>query len=379
MSRAAAPQLAFASRGKIGLIGLDGGDERYLSFDVPGQVSWQAGPQLPNGRRVIVTSYEAGKPWEGAVQTHLWIYDFDRQSLIEIATHNRPAPFLVCAALLPGAQRMLAGAVIDGEQRVIAMNLDGTEQVEITRRGDGFAYGVDLSPDAGRVAYHITGPGDLPYRICVAGLDSGHRVIVARRPDRLFFGPRWSPDGAWLLFQGCRFKEDPGHDWADLYLARPDGSECRAITTDYRQWFGTSYGSPATRGGGSELPEWSPDGQTVTYTRAVDGSRTAWEFQPQRPDTDHFNRDYQPDLARGGTELCLLNPFTGAISVLTPHEPGMWNFRARWSPDGTHIAFCRAWVGEPPELWVMASDGSGARLLTRGHESMGADHPRWLR
>jgi TolB protein len=203
-------------------------------------------------------------------------------------------------------------------------------------------------------------------------------MTVARHPDRLFFGPRWSPDGAWLVFQGCRFKEDPGHDWADLYLARPDGSECRAVTTDCRQWFGTSYGSPATRGGGSELPEWSPDGQTVTYTRAVAGARTAWEFQPQRPDTDHFNREYRPDLARGGTELCLLNPFTGATRVLTPHEPGVWNFRARWSPDGTHIAFCRARVGEPAELWVMRADGSSARLLTRGDASMGADHPRWM-
>ena len=32
-------------------------------------------------------------------------------------------------------------------------------------------------------------------------------------------------DGEWLIFQDCLYKKDPGHDWADLYLCRPDGSE----------------------------------------------------------------------------------------------------------------------------------------------------------
>ena len=383
MSPATPSLVIFSSRGKIGLIDLDGANERYLSFDAPNQVNWQAGPPFGDGRRMIVTSYEEGKTWEGTVQTHLWVYDLGNGELNEIATRDRPAPFMVCAALLPGllpgGQRMIAGPVVGGEQRVIAMNLDGSDQVEISRRGDGFAYGVELSPDASRVAYHLTGPGDLPYRIAVSSLDGVERTIVAHQPNRLFFGPRWSPDGEWLLFQGCLFKEDPGHDWSDLYLVRPDGSDFHAVTDDYRQWFGASYGSPATRGGGSEMPEWSPDGQTVTYTRAVPGSRTAWEFQPQRPDTDHFNRDYLPDLARGGTELCLLDPFTGATRVLTPHEPNVWNFRARWSPDGARLLFCRARIGEPSEIWVMNAEGSDARLLTRGYEAMGADHPRWWR
>jgi len=370
--------VSFASRGKIGLINPDGTEERYLEFDVPGQVSWQTGPQFSDGRRIILLSLEEGKPWEGKVQTHLWIYDLQTQDLVEIATKDRPAPFMVCCALLPGEERMVVGPIIDGEQRIFTMNLDGSDQMPLTRHGEGFAYGVALSPDATCLAFHVTGPGDLPYRIMVMDLNGHNRVTVAQHPDHLYFGPAWSPDGQWLLYQDCHFRVDPGHDWADLCIGRPDGSEHRVITQGRRQWFGTSYGDPETRGGGSELPQWSPDGSVVTYTRALPNSKTAWEFQPQRPDTDHFNRDYKPDEARGGTEICLLNPFSGEVKQLSHNDPPLWDFRARFSPDGRQLLFSRAAVGRPCEIWVMDRDGENQRFLTRGYQGMGADHARWL-
>jgi hypothetical protein len=31
-----------------------------------------------------------------------------------------------------------------------------------------------------------------------------------------------------------------------------------------------------------------------------------------------------------------------------------------------------------PEIWIMNADGRSPRLLTRGLEGGGADHPRWL-
>lgn len=373
-------RILFNARGRLGMIDADGAHERYPDFGMPGQVSWGWGPPFDDGRRIVLTSYEEGKTWEGNVRSHLWIYDIAYDRIIEeIATRDRPAPFMVCSAILPGEDRMVVNPVIDGEQRVWTMNLDGSDPCEVTRTGEGFTYCVTLSPDKRRLAFHATMIPDRPgYRIFTTNLDGGHRVEIAGHPDHLYFGPMWSPDSEWMVYLDCHHNIDPGHDWADLCLGRPDGSEHRVITQGQRHWFGTSYGNPDTRGGGSNMAQWSRDGATVTFTRSVPGSRTAWPFQPQRPDTDHFNRDYYPDEAKGGTSICLLNPFSGEITELTPFRERVWDFRTAWSPDGAQMAFCRAEVGEPSGLWVMNADGSDARLLTHGYEGKGADHPVWI-
>ncbi|MBM3264978.1 MAG: PD40 domain-containing protein [candidate division Zixibacteria bacterium] len=209
-------------------------------------------------------------------------------------------------------------------------------------------------------------------------IDGGRRVEVAGDPDHLYFGPVWSPDGAWLAYLDCEPADDPGHDWANLSVGRPYGSEHRVLTLGMSQWFGTSFGGPETRGSGSNMISWSPDGKTLTFTLAQPGSRTAWVFRPDRPDIDHFNRDYDPDAASGGTALCLLNPFTGDVAEIVPYVSDIWNFRAVWSPDGTRLAFCRSTVGEPSGLWMVNADGTDLRLLTYGFDGRGADHPVWL-
>jgi len=102
----------------------------------------------------------------------------------------------------------------------------------------------------------------------------------------------------------------------------------------------------------------------------------AWEFQPQRPDTDHFNRDYKPDLARGGTELCRLDPRDNSVTRLTSSDPP--DFRVSESPDGQRIVFCRAATGDAPAAWVMDAHGRHQQQITKGRDDRGVDHPRWL-
>jgi len=364
--------LAFTSDRRIGMIRPDGSEERYLDFSIAGQASWQFGPRFRDGSRIIVHSFEDEKTWQGNVQSHVWVYDFVSGALTEIATEGRLAPFTVCAALLEDEGRMVINPLIDGEQRVFTANLDGSAPHALTQPGEGFAYGISLSPDGGKLAFHIT-----PYQIWTMDLDGSRRSVVAADAGHLYFGPVWSPDGEWLAYLDCIPAADPGHDWAALCIGRPDGSEHRVVT-EMNHWFGTSYGSPRTRGGGSNTTQWSPDCKWLTYTRALPGSRTAWQFQPQRPDTDHFNRDYLPEQARGGTELCLLDPFAGELRQLTVCDPLRWDFRAGWSPDGEQIVFSRAVVGEPSELWVMDADGANQRFLSRGCNEMGADFGRWI-
>src|SRR5205807_1495715 len=143
------------------------------------------------------------------------------------------------------------------------------------------------------------------YQIWTSDIAGGNRIKIAGQPGHLYFGPVWSPDGNWLAYQDCQPRKDPGHDWSDVCVGRPDGSDQRVLTEGGAMWFGATYGNPANRGGGSNLVAWTHD-NAILFPRRLPGSKVPWEFQPGRPDTDQFNRDYKPDLARGGTEICRL-------------------------------------------------------------------------
>ena len=375
-------RLFFTSQGRTAIINADGTGLRYLDFSVPDQITWQPGPFLSDGRRVIFLSMEVrrdgpGRPFDKyyhQTPTHLWLYDLDRDTLTEIATRDRLAVFYT-PALLVADERLLVQVVRDQGGQIFSMNLDGSDAREFTRLGEGLPYGLSLSPDGRRVAYHLASPQG--YQIWTSSAEGSDRVRVAAHPEHLYFGPAWSPDGQWLIFSDCDFRNDPGHDWCDLCLARPDGSEQHALTQGQAMWFAATYGHPQNRGGGSNLAGWTRDGQ-ILFPRKLNGSKVPWEFQPQRPDTDHFNRDFKPEQARGGVEVCRLNPRDGRISRLTQSEPPVWDFRASESPEGHSIVFCRAETGSVPAIWVMDTDGRNARLLTRGFQDQGADHPRWL-
>ena len=373
-------RLLFNSRGRLGVYELDDSSTWYPHLDVPDMASWGWGPVFEDRRRVILSSYEPGKAWEGNVRVHLWIYDLEENRLLEeIALKNRPAPFMGCSHILPGEDRLLVNPIIDGKQRIWTMDVDGSDPGEITDDVDGFVYCVQISPDGRKIGYHSTMLADRDsYCIFISDLDGGNRVEVASAPGHLYFGPMWSSDGKWLIYQDCHYADDPGHDWADLCLGSLDGSINRKVTTGQRQWFATSYGDPETRGGGSNMAQWTPDGKRVAYTRAEPGSRTAWPYQAERPDTDHFNRDYYPEGARGGTAIALLDPFTGEEREFIPYEARVWNFRAAWSPDGSVFAFCRAEVGSPSSIWLVNAAGGDPRRLTNGFEHEGADHPVWV-
>jgi TolB protein len=364
------------------MIGADGSGLRYLDFQVPGQATWQPGPFLSDGRRVVLLSMEPrrdgpGRPFEEyytQTPTHLWLHDLDSGALTEIAHRERLAVFYTPALLLSD-DRILVQVVRDRVGQLFSMNLDGTDAREFTKAGEGLPYGLSLSPDGRRVAFHLASPRG--YEIWTCDPSGGDRNRVVGDPEHLYFGTSWSPDGRWILYQDCHFRTDPGHDWSDLCIGRPDGSEHRVLTRGQSQWFAATYGGTERHGGGSNMPMWTQDGG-ILFSRRSPGARVPWEFQAQRPDTDHFNREFQPAASRGGTDVCRLDPDSGRLQVLIPLEEGVWNCRPCPSPDGGHLAYCRAVIGEMPALWISDSAGRNPRLLSRGLEGRGADHPRWV-
>jgi Tol biopolymer transport system component len=376
-------RLFFTSQGKTGLVNADGSGLRYFEFDRPGQATWQPGASFPDGRRILFLSMEPrrdgpGRPFSeyyAQTPTHIWIHDLETGSLEEICTKDRLAPFETPALLLGQLERLLVQVVRKNVGQIFSVRLDGSDPREFTRAGEGLPYGLSLSPDGKRVAYHLASPQG--YQVWTSDTDGSNRVRIAAKQSHLYFGTSWSPDGRWILYQDCRPGEEPGHDWADVCISRADGSEHRVLTSDKSMWFAATYGDQKTRGGGSNVPAWTHDG-SILFPRRLPNSRAPWEFQPQRPDVDHFNRDFKPERARGGTEICRLDPRDGRITVLTHNEPPLWDFRATESPDGKYVAFCRAKTGGAPAIWTMEADGTSPRKITQGVNDLGADHPRWL-
>lgn len=374
-------RFSFTSKGRTAIMNTDGTGLTMLDFDVPNQTTWQPCGFFSDGRMLLLSmetrEYGPDHPFEEfyhKTPTHLWIHDLARGSLEEIATRDRMAPFITPQLILSD-ERLLVQVIRDKVAQTFSINLDGTDAREVTQPDEGMPYGLSVRPDGHRLAFHLAGPSG--YQIWTSDVDGGHRALVAANRDLLFFGPSWSPDGEWLIYQGCQYRQDPGHDWSDLYISRPDGSQQRRLTTGQALWFAASYGVPGNRGGGSNMPNWTGDGRILASRRLPD-SAVPWQYQTGRPDTDHFNREFRPEQATGGSQICRFAPGDGSVAPLTQPGPSVWDFRQTESADGQQLLFCRAEIGAPPAIWIAARDGRHQNLLTRGIEDHGADFPRWV-
>ncbi len=360
-------------------VGLDGEDEQPLRYGVAGIHRWQPGPPLHDGRRMIMIGWEDGKIHLGGVRSHQFLCDLTTGTMErEILTTNRLAPHYAPVAVMPGDERLLVNVILKGDSLLYDVKLDGSDARPAPTPKPGFSYGFSLSADGRWLAYHTTGPNRRPYRIYTQQIDGSQQQCIAEKAGHLYFGPVWSPDGQWLLYADCIPATDPGHDWADLVVSKPDGSEHRGVTTGQALWFASSYGVAGNHGSGSIIPEWSSDGRSILVNRRIPGSKVPWEFQPNRPDTDHFNRDFKPEAARGGTHICLIDPRSGRVRELTPAREGLWEWGPHFTPDGKRIVFHRAAAGELPSIWVMNANGSGQRRVTRGTDNQGAIFSRWM-
>lgn len=389
-----------ASAAVVGIIRADGTAEQYPDFGIEGQNGWQLGPQFSDGK-FIARSFEdttMAAAVAGKRNGSLWLFDpvsgqVERELLTEFDGGDSD---ISVDLVLPGG-RLLVGVIGEnGRRQLYDMDWNGRDARAITLPGDGFHYGCHLSPDGSRISCHVTGgvghrqegPNVLAvrvgyYAINVMGLSGRPRTMVHGEEGHLFFDPQWSPDGRSLVYLDCLPKTDPGHVRADLVLATanadaPGGWSTCSLTSDQRQWFGTAYGPADARGGGSDTSSWSPDGRFVTYTRLTPDAHMDCYFDPTRP--NHEENVFAPERAQGGTQICLLEPTTGAVLELTDAVEHRWDFRPRWSPSGRLIAFVRCRVGRHAELWVMRADGSEQRRLTTGpdHAPRGCDHPRWI-
>jgi TolB protein len=385
--RTCLPERTEASE-KVGMVNLDGTGLRHIDFgkfEIPNAIVWGRTSAFSDGRRWVMVSHHFLKPiskdtpFDKTVDVKLWIYDLVTDELTPVEPYgDYDCCYVSGTGIMPGEEQIYVGLnLTDNPDTLwVAMDLDGGNKEEIIRPGLGFTHRPEFSPDGKQMAteFYVKEGGS---RVSVIDREGKEVVHFPHNPGDFHFMPMWSPDGEWIHYVTYYHDIDPSHQRADLFIARPDGSEQHAITEDRPFWLSAVYGGPDSYGSGSNVPRWSPDGSTVTLLRIQPDSQEAWSPNPNPEYDDHFGLIFRPGRARGGTDICLLNPFTGDIRQLTDDGPGTWNFRPRWSKDGTKLAFCRAGVGEPSGLWVMNADGSVQRLLTHGYADKSADHPEW--
>ncbi len=142
----------------------------------------------------------------------------------------------------------------------------------------------------------------------------------------------FSPDGSKLLF--VRDQDPADAISGDLYVIAVDGSGLRRLSpASTRVVVSDSFGPGAS---------WSPDGRQVTFA-GFDAAKTD-----------------------GTSSVYVVDTAAGAAKSIT--EPGSWSTSARWSPDGTWIAFDRGMPDNKHDVFLVHPDGSGLKDITTGFD-----------
>ena len=189
------------------------------------------------------------------------------------------------------------------------------------------------------------------------------RLTETRAPFR-DTGVAFSPDGRTLAYASCTPR-------CDVYLATLDASYTpvgppRRLTAQALSYIG--------------VLAWTPNGKAVVYDSGVGGAPS----QIMRVDIDGGREPERIELAG-------LNAFAPATAVhanrlvfsrhnsdidiykVQPDRTGealvastFSDYDPSFAPDGRRIAFSSARDGKVAEIWLAASDGSGAQRLTKG-------------
>ena len=191
----------------------------------------------------------------------------------------------------------------------------------------------DLSTDGQKLAYTSAESGG--YDLWVCDIDgSNNRRVVSMYPEECL-NPSWSPDGEWIAYTS-RY---------DAFKVRADGSEPP---------INLSYGNGPTRG--HEFIRWTPDGKRIVF---VTGGPNGFNQVVSLP-TDIPTGKVQPHF--------ITNDESNSTDVFV-------------SPDGKYVTFMSDRSGyadfKRMDVWIAPIEGGPARNMTPNTYDDYDYRPRW--
>jgi Tol biopolymer transport system component len=213
------------------------------------------------------------------------------------------------------------------------------------------------APDGRQIAFLSRRDGK--QEIYVVNSDGSGLRNLTRSPEHEF-APAWSPDGRKIAFTRSRDYFRRGN--VALYVINADGSGERRLT----QTRGRHDGNPVWSYPGSAV--WSPDGRLLAFAAKRDGNFDVYVLNADGSGLRNLTHNPAPDFfhawlpdgrivffsKRDETwQLYVMNADGSGLQNLT-RDLGLGAWGAAWSPSGEKVAFVR-----DRSLYVMNADGSG--------------------